>query len=457
MKKICCFIFFLFGFVFSQNQDSLFIRKIYNEALSNGSCYRNLKILCKQAPARLSGSKNAGKAVLLMFEILKQTSDNAWLQETLVPHWERGNQEKGFVYVNGKKQPIEILALGGSVETPKKGIKAKLICFNSLDELRKSDENNVKGKIVFINQKMDEKLINTFDAYGGCASIRVYGADEAAAKGAVGVIIRSLSSSEDDFPHTGVMVYNTPNKIPAAAISTNDANTIQQFFNEKNEVELFMKMNCVHYEDTISHNVIGELIGSEKPNEIIVVGGHLDSWDNGEGAHDDGAGVVHSMEVIYLLKKLGYKPKRTIRCVLFMNEENGARGATTYADISKENKTEKHIVAIESDRGGFVPRGFMVEGDEPYKTNCYQKFQSWKKLLEPYMLHILDYGGSGVDVGKLRGQGLALVGFVPDPQRYFDVHHSKADKFENVNKRELELGSAAITALVYLIDQYGMN
>lgn len=445
------------AFTQTSKSDSLSIRKIYDMALTGGSAYANLYTLCKEAPARLSGSTNAAKAVDLTLKMLQLVADTSWLQETMVPHWERGEKEIGQIMMGeGLVLDMNICALGGSVGTSDKGITASVYEVSSLEELKSTDSKLIKGKIVFINQKMDPKLIDTFHAYGGCAGIRVKGADEAAEKGAVAVLIRSLSSSDNDFPHTGVMFYKGDTKIPAAALSTNDANKLHEYMEAPNGVSFYLKMSCKNYPDEKSYNVIGEIRGSEFPDEIIVIGGHLDSWDNGEGAHDDGAGCVQSIDVLHIFKQLGIKPKRTIRCVLFMNEENGARGANTYAIEAKKEK-RKHIIAIESDRGGFAPRGFSVEGNEPFATQCLNKLLLWKPLFEPYLVHIFCTGGSGVDVSRLKDQGVALLGFIPDSQRYFDVHHAESDKFENVNKRELELGSAAITALIWLFSEYGLK
>jgi carboxypeptidase Q len=444
--------------VFAQSpaKDSIFLRKIYDVALTKGSAYTNLYTLCKKAPARLSGSANAAKAVDLTYNMLQLIADTAWLQETMVPHWERGEKEVGYLKAGGKKIPMKICALGGSVATPEKGMTAQVIMVESIDELKGLEPSLVKGKIVFINQAMDPKFIDTFSAYGGCAGIRVRGADEAAEKGAVAVLIRSLTLRNDDFPHTGLMIYKGENKIPAAALSTNDANKLQEYLGNYTDLPFYLKMSCKNFPDEKSYNVIGEIKGSEYPNEIILIGGHLDSWDNGEGAHDDGAGCVQAMEVLHIFKELGIQPKRTIRCVLFMNEENGAKGADTYALQAKNNK-EKHLVAIESDRGGFTPRGFSAEGNEPIITQCMSKLEAWKHLFLPYLVHYFVRGGSGVDVSRLKDQNVALLGLIPDSQRYFDVHHAADDTFENVNKRELEMGAGTVTALVWLFSEYGLN
>lgn len=444
--------------VFSQSpsKDSIVMRRIYDAALTEGSAYTNLYTLCKQAPARLAGSVNAAKAVDLTFGMIKLVSDTAWMQETMVPHWERGAGEIGYITVGGKKVDMNLCALGGSVATPEHGLTANVIEVGSIEELKKMDASLIKGKIVFINQPMDPKFIDTFSAYGGCAGIRVRGADEAAEKGAVGVLIRSLTLRDDDFPHTGVMIYKGDTKIPAAALSTNDANKLSDYLGNTKDIPFYLKMSCKNYPDEKSYNVIGEIRGSEFPDEIIVIGGHLDAWDNGEGAHDDGAGCVQSIDVLHIIRELGLKPKRTIRCVMFMNEENGARGADTYALNAKKEKG-KHIVAIESDRGGFAPRGFSVEGNEGVQTLALNKLLAWKQLFVPYLVHVFVTGGSGVDVSRLKDQNVALLGFIPDSQRYFDVHHAAEDKFENVNKRELEMGSAAVAALVWLFSEYGLN
>jgi len=443
-------------FVLAQSfeKDSVMIRKIYDAALTQGTSYAHLYRLCKEAPARLSGSPNAQKAVEITYEMLKALRpDSVWLQPVKVPHWVRG--DKTVCKILKSKESLRIVALGGSVGTPAGGIKAEVIEVHSIEELARLGEDAIRGKIVFYNRPMDKKIIDTFHSYGGCADQRVWGADKAAQYGALAVLVRSLTLAEDDYPHTGVMLYEGENKIHGAAISTNDANKLSALL-KKGPVSLHLEMNCKNLPEVTSYNVIAELKGSEFPDEILLVGGHLDSWDNSEGAHDDGAGCVQSMEVISLFRQINYKPRRTIRCVLFMNEENGSKGAREYAEQALK-KNEKHVVAIESDRGGFTPRGFTVEGDEGKKEACMDALREWKHLFAPYLVHIFEYGGSGVDVSKLKGQGVALMGFIPDSQRYFDFHHAATDNFENVNKRELELGSATIAALIYLFDQYGLH
>lgn len=437
---------------FSQNSDSLFLRKIFDEALSNGKCYEDLRSLCKDVGARLAGSAQADMAVYWGEQKLKSYGfDSVYLQPIMVPHWDRGNKESAWIkHQDGSLKKIPISALGGSVGT--NGIiEAEIAYFNTLDELKKAPRNSVEGKIVFLNQPMNEKEIITFRAYGGCYAIRNNGAVEGAKKGALAVVIRSINLAHDDHPHTGGMTYEDGvEKIPSAAISTNDSEYIKNVI-RKEKLKLLIDLNCEMKEPKPSFNVIGEIRGSVNPNNIITVGGHLDSWDIGEGAHDDGAGIVHSIEAIRLLKVLGYKPKNTLRVVLFMNEENGNMGGMTYASWVKE-KQENHIVAIESDRGGFSPRGFDVDGSNQHLA-FLRKFMP---LFEPYELYRFEKGFGGVDIMPLKEHfpSIALFGFVPDSQRYFDFHHAETDVFEAVNKRELELGAASISSLMYLIDKY---
>jgi hypothetical protein len=442
-----------------QEGHAAFIRQVFDSALVQGQSWPMLEHLCKQIGHRLSGSENAHKAVLYTrSQMLKLGFDSVWLQPVMVPVWVRGPKEKAYLLQNKRTTGgliqqqqinVEILALGGSVATPAGGLTAQVVEVADLEALRALPTAAVNGKIVFINQAFDPRNIHTFESYGHCVGNRYNGAREAAAKGAVGVIVRSLTHLIDTFPHTGVMGYGDAQKrIPAAAISTLHAEQLSQLLREKQDVKLFMEMHCESRPDTLSYNVVGQIHGRELRDEIIAVGGHLDSWDVGEGAHDDGVGCVHSIEALRLLKVNGYQPRRSLRAIMFMNEENGLRGGEEYARLAKE-LNEKHFAAIESDRGGFSPRQFNVEADSVVIADM----QKWLPLFEPYGVHSIKAGGSGADVGRLRGHAEALLGFVPDSQRYFDFHHANSDVLEAVNRRELELGSAAIAALIYLLDQ----
>ncbi len=440
-----------------QYEDAFYIRAIYDAALTKGKCYDWLEHLTTKIGGRLAGSPQAAAAVEYTRQMLDTLGlDSVWLQPCMVPHWVRGDKEQVRIVNSGTRGSLDLkaLALGNSVGTPDQGISAQVIEVKSLDEVEKLGKAEIEGKIVFYNRPMDPRQIRTFHAYGGAVDQRVFGASKAAQFGAVAVLVRSITTSLDDVPHTGVLVYNEDiEKIPALAISTNDAELLSSLLKHES-VNIFIKTNCRTLADAPSFNVIGEIRGSEFPDEIILVGGHLDSWDIGAGAHDDGAGCVHAMDVLQLIKRLGYQPKRTIRCVLFMNEENGLAGGFEYARVSNENK-EFHLAAIESDAGGFTPRGFSCEGTDAIFMEKFSKVIEWLPLLEAYDLSITT-GGSGADIGPLKSQNGLLFGFRPDSQRYFDYHHTEMDTFDTVNKRELELGAAAITSLVYLIDKYGL-
>ncbi len=439
-------------------QDSLMLRKIYDEELVNGKCYDNLRYLCKQIGPRLSGSANAQKAVDWGKKLMESYGfDRVYLQPVMVPHWVRGAKEQGKIIAGNTEIPVAICALGGSVATPAEGLTAKVIEVHSLAELQTLGEAAIKGNIIFFNRPFDERFIEAGQAYGTAGDQRNAGPAAAARYGAVGVIVRSLTSALDNFPHTGGTNYGNGSKIPAAAISTIAANRLSDLLKQKSvPVKFYFRQNCEMLPDAPSFNVVGELKGAESPNDFIIVGGHLDSWDLAEGAHDDGTGVMQSAEALRIFKALGYRPKHTIRAVFFMNEENGHRGGTEYARLAAQNK-EHHIVAIETDEGGFTPRGFSFEGASPALLKGVN--QQWQSLLAPYEADRLTAGGSGTDIEPLGSQvpGITLIGFRPDSQRYFDVHHTPDDVFENVNKRELELGAAAIASMIYLIDQHGLQ
>ena len=447
-------IFFLISFlsINAQAQDAKTIRTIYDLALTQSEAYENLRVLCKDIGHRLSGSEGADSAVVWGQRVLgKLELDTIYLQEITVPHWERGRKEKAYFYNEKGKNMLDVCALGGSISTGmNQFIKGDVLEVKSLDEVNNLPDSLVKGKIIFYNRPMDPKKISTFSAYGSCVDQRYSGAIEAAKKGAIAVVVRSMNVRQDDFPHTGSMAYKEEvDSIPAFAISTNGADYLSENITKYDNLELNLKSFCKSYPDKISHNVIGEIKGSEFPDEYITVGGHLDSWDMGEGAHDDGAGVVQSIEVLHLLNLMNIKPKHSIRVVLFMNEENGNRGGKHYAERVAA-KNEKHLMALESDRGGFSPRGFSVNGTEK-QLNGIKK---WVDLFEPYGIHEFKMGFAGVDINPLEDGKICLIGLSPDSQRYFDHHHSDNDVFEEVNKRELVLGAASMTSLIYLIDKY---
>lgn len=456
MKKLLI-ILLLFSSYFLQAQsssDEEFIAQIYNEALSRGQSYQMLEYLCLNIGPRLSGSSEAAEAV--GYTKAKMDSlkfDKVFLQEVIVPHWVRGPKEKGAIIYGNEYIELNPLSLGNSIGTGKGGLTAPVVTVYSLEELEQLGDQEVKDKIVFFNRPMDPSTIETFKAYGQTVDQRVAGPSAAARKGAKAVVIRSVTMANDDHPHTGTLRYaDDAPKIPALAISTKDADLLTSLLSEINEVQLYLENYAEMKPDALSHNVIGELRGTED-EDYIIAGGHLDSWDVGHGAHDDGAGCVQAIEALRILKKVGYSPRHNLRAVMFMNEENGLRGGIEYAKQAFKNK-ENHLAAIESDRGGFTPRGFTMTGGEEMAR---EKVKSWKPLLEKYGLKDFDQAGGGADIGPLRPQGTLLLGYLPDSQRYFDYHHAENDTFDKVNRRELELGAAAIAAMIYLLDKYGFE
>ncbi|MEO5984073.1 MAG: M20/M25/M40 family metallo-hydrolase [Ferruginibacter sp.] len=446
---MCC----LFSTVsYSQNKDSVTIKKLADEILLNSTAYENLRFLCKKVGPRLSGSPNAANAVLATAKMLKDAgADTVYLQPCLVPHWIRGAKETGYVEGKSGVYNLRLCAIGNTVGTGLKGVKSDVIEVKSMDALNKLG-SAVKGKIVFFNIAMDPRHIRTFRAYGESGTGRRLGPAQASKYGAIGVMIRSLASNIDEFPHTGATRYNDSfPKIPAVAISTKDAEWLSKELKSHGSVKAYFRTNCKMLPDAPSFNVIGEIKGLQFPQEIITVGGHLDSWDLGEGAQDDGAGCVQSIEIIRALKSSGIIPKRTIRAVMFMNEENGGAGGDKYLEEAKRKK-ENHVFALESDAGGFSPRGFSLEMNESSR----EKIGQWKNLFYNYSVYEFVAGGSGSDIESLKEIGTALAGLVPDSQRYFDLHHAATDTFEAVSKRELDLGAVTMATLVWLVSEYGL-
>lgn len=433
---------------FSQSSDSILISQIFREALSDTWSYNVLKQLCKENPHRLAGSEGSLKAVHFMYKQLQSVADTVYLQECMAKPWSRGKQEEATIISQGKKRNIPALSLGGSIGTGNQGIKAKVIEVQGIQELKKLGKANIEGKIVFFNLAMDPMDMSPGRQYGKAVGQRFFGAEQAAYYGAKATIVRSLSNSLSVYPHTGVMRYvDSIPKIPAVAISTIEANNLSMELKQNPDLEFSLKSWCQSLPEVKSYNVIAEIKGSELPEEVITVGGHLDSWDTGEGAHDDGAGCVHSMETLRLIKKLGIKTKRTIRVVLFMDEEMYQVGARKYAQWVKE-RNEKIYAALESDSGGALPVGFGCSATEKQ----YTEFLKLKPLFEPYGVTRYRNSGGGVDIEFLEEMNVPLLNMIPEPQRYFEFHHSANDTFEKISFRELQLGSAAIASMIVMID-----
>ncbi len=459
-KLLLIGIFFLaVSFMSAQTEEDAFaIKRIHDYTLTQGDSYHWLEYLTTRIGARLAGSPAAAAAVEYTHQLMDTLGfDTVYLQPCTVPRWVRGEPEVVRIVNSRQIGSLDIggLALGSSVGTGPNGLTAEVVEVHSLDDLDRLGRAGLENKIVFFNRSLDPTQLNTFAAYGGAVDQRGVGPSRASGYGAVAALVRSMTTSLDDVPHTGGTRYEdgaTP--IPAIAISTLDANLLSRLL-KTDPVRVYMRSTCENLAPVTSYNVIGEVRGSTFPDEIILVGGHLDSWDVGQGAHDDGAGCVHSLQVWQALKQTGYRPQRTLRCVMFMNEENGLAGGQAYWAASNAAK-EYHLAAIESDRGGFTPRGFTADGLDEVFTAKFRQVNTWLPLLEPYGLR-LSKGGSGADIGGLKQQGGLLFGFEPDSQRYFDFHHTATDLFSAVNRRELELGGAAMASLVYLLDKYGLE
>ena len=458
MLRYFFILFFFQCYLFTQenNEIELKIRDFYNYSLTNGSSYNRLEYLSNDIGSRLSGSLGAERAVQWVKKELENLNlDEVRLEPVMVPKWVRGSFEYASIESStGNSINVPVCALGGSISTPSKGIRAQVIEVKSFEELKNYGKNKVQGKIVFFNKSMDPKRINTFLAYRELVNIRINAATEAIKYGAKAVVIRSLNLSNDDFPHTGSMTYGKTKlreRIPSLAISTNGANLLSSMVNLDPNLNFFIKQNCKNYPDVLSHNVIGEIKGHAYPKKIILIGAHLDSWDLGDGSHDNGAGVVQSLEVLSNFISLDYKPRHTIRVVLFMNEENGLRGAKKYLANSIKNN-EDHLFALESDSGGFSPRGFSFDSSEIE----FNKINKWSSYLKPFFTDNFFVGSVGADINFLKPLGTVLSSLSTDSQKYFQFHHSAKDVFENVNRRELELGAAAMTSLIYLVDTFGL-
>ena len=430
------------------------ITQFYGDALGERESYNLLRDLSKDIGQRLSGSEGAAKAVLWSKEIMEGYGfDSVFLQEVMVPHWERGTYEECFYYEGGKKINLSILGAGGTVSTPFEGVTAEVVEVKSLEEVDVLGREGVEGKIVFYNKAFNQRYINIGTSYGETGFQRRLGAIKAAEYGAVASVFRSLSSSNDDYPHTGSMSYKEGvDSIAHGGLGVLSSVKLSEKIKADPKTKLTVRLSGKWFPDALSHNVIGEIKGSENPDNIILVGGHLDSWDVSEGAHDDGAGCVHSIGALRLFQKQGIKPKNTLRAVMFMNEENGLRGGTQYAENAIKNN-EKHIVAIESDASAYIPRGFGFSGSDEQ----LEKIQDWLKYFDKNTISYFSKGGGGADIGPLhRRTGTPMFGLSIDGQKYFEIHHTAKDVFEAVHPREMELGTASMASLVYLIDKYGL-
>ena len=434
--------------VFGQaKEDSIQFSKISTEILNKGKAYTELRDLTKNIGHRLSGSEAYEKSVKWAEQKLRDAgADKVWLQEVMIPVWERGKESLQIKTSNGQWKSLKMLSLGNSEGTGGKDVSGEIIMVRSMEEYEKLPAEKVKDKIVFFNYPFNQSYVQTFKGYSDAAKYRVNAASLTAKKGGKFAIIRSLSSAFDDVPHTGAMRYENDQKIPAVAVGNTTADELENLLKSQ-KITAKLNSNCGMKGEKLSHSVIGEITG-KKDKSVIVVGGHLDSWDVGEGAHDDGTGIVQSIEVLRTFKNLGIKNNHTIRIVCFANEENGVKGGVQYGKTAKDSN-EKHLFAIETDAGGFTPRGISLEMDDEKRN----QIKSWKPLFEPYGASDFEGRYSGTDLYPLHDMGVPTAELVPDSQRYFDIHHTEEDTFEKVNRRELLLGATVMTQLIYMIDK----
>jgi len=460
MKKIY-FLFIIILVLNSCKQQSIknFIDEevlgmIYKSADFSYESYENLKYLTENYNKRLACYAEGIEAAKWAKGVMdKMNLNNVYLQEAKVMNWTRGDVEVGYIRDGKDTLSVNVCALGRGIATPEKGIEAEVVEVNGLDDLANFTKKDIEGKIIFFNQAMNPELKNTFKAYGEAAGQRFMGPIIAAQYGAVGTVIRSLTTSIDEFPHTGT-TRKAENEatVPAVCIATKHANLLSEKLKSDPKLKFYFKTNCQNLPDTISYNAIGELTGTQFPNEFIVIGGHLDSWDNSPGAHDDGGGCMQAMEVLRIFKEIGYTPKHSIRAIMYMDEEISQGGGKAYAEEAKQ-KGEIHIAAIESDRGVTMPDGFTIDAS-PEKI---AKIKAWEELFKPYNITVFEAGGAGVDIAPLKEQGVVLMALSIDPTHYFDWHHSGNDTFDQVNRDEMQKGAATIASLVYLIDKYGLE
>jgi len=457
-QLVCCLGCLLAFAPAATSDDQEMVSEIFRAALANGRSHQLLGELCARYPHRLSGSPESNAANLWAKQVMEERGLEVRLQAVMVPYWERGDTMQVEVAVGERTEALSALALGGSVGTPAGGIEAEIIEVDSLEQVEALGEAGITGRIVFFNRGLDQGEVKHFEAYMGGADQRVDGAAKAARFGAVAVLVRSLSFVDDDYPHTGGLRYEEGvRQIPAAALSVRAADRLAALLDDSPRLRASIRMNCRQREDQLSHNVIGELEGRVYPDEYITIGAHFDAWDVGEGAHDNGSGSVQAIEAVHLLQELGYEFQRSVRVVMFANEEylvgQPFRGGQVYAEEAQK-RGETHYAAIETDAGAFTPRGFGVEGSPAMVAQV----TSWLEYFDTRStIHFVDNTGGGPEIWALNELlGTPVFDLRTDTQRYLDFHHSANDTFDKINRRELELGTAAMASLLYLIDRHGL-
>jgi carboxypeptidase Q len=441
--------------LFAQSADANAARLV-DHILANSQAYETLSYLTDNIGPRLSGSKGAALAVQYTEKRFREWGIDVRREAVMVPHWVRGEERAHLVSHNDQR--IVLTALGGSVATPANGITAEVLEITSFDQLAELGRAKIAGKIVFYNGVMDMSLVESgraFEAYSKAVVFRGIGASRAAEYGAVASVIRSVASASLRTPHTGSLRYDDKQpKIPAAAMTTEDAQLVHRLLAKGERVRMHLLLTPRALPDVASSNVVAEIRGSERPNEIVLIGGHLDSWDLGTGAIDDGSGVVMVMETLRAMKELGLQPKRTIRGVLFMNEENGLRGGRKYfANAAAREEVQKHVAAIESDAGAAPPVGYIttLEGKNLERIGARMNVLS---RITPMRFDSSKH--TGADTSPLTDAGVPGFGLVPDPRHYFDFHHTPADTLDKVDPKALAQNTAAVAALAYVLAEEGL-
>ena len=411
--------------------------KIISKSLTDSTAYNRLGYMCDTFGPRLSGSKNLENAInWILKEMNSDGLENVRGEKVAVPTWIRGKESATLL--SPFKKELSMLGLGGSIATPRGGLKAEVIVVNDWDELE-SRSNEIPGKIVLFNAP--------FTSYGETVAYRYSGASAAAKHGAVASLIRSIGPWSMNTPHTGVMAYNDDvQKIPNAALTMEDAMMLSRIHDRGNKIIVKLDMNARMVADRWSHNVLGEIKGSIYPEEVVVVGGHIDSWDVGQGAHDDGGACIASWEVLRLIKELGLKPKRTIRCVMWTNEENGGKGNKGYRDMHLD-EMDKHVLAIESDGGVFSPKGFGFSGND----SAREIVEEIHELMKPIGANTISDGGRAADVAPLNDEGVPVMSLKVDGSKYFWYHHTDADTFDKVDFNEFNRCVAAMAIMAYVV------
>jgi len=425
-------------------------QRIITAALADNDAYRKLEELCIRIGHRLSGSPQLEKAIDWAVDTMKKDGqENVRREKVMVPHWVRGKES--VTLIEPRNEPLVMLGLGGSIGTPSEGITAQVVVVSGKDELEKIGDQ-AKGKIVLFNNIMPPYDPEKGSGYGAAVQYRGKGASLASKQGAVACLIRSVTAKSLRSPHTGAMRYGeNDTKIPAAALSTEDADTIARLQAHGIPVVVNIKMEAQTLPDVSSANVVGELRGSTNPDEVVVIGGHIDSWDVGHGAHDDGGGCVMAIEAINVLRKLKMIPRRTIRVVLFTNEENGLAGGKAYA-ADHTAELAKHVAAIETDSGVFRPTGYSAECENKEReTLAAEQLRDLVTLLSSIGPMKTNVGHSGADISAMKPAGVLLMGHNVEGSTYFDYHHTHADTIDKIDPEALSQNVAALATMAYII------